>query len=68
MVRIMKAKGRKLNKNKIRIMVASRNKNPNPLTVKIRRVRIKEIKEFEYLGSKITRDGRSKCEIKSGIA
>lgn len=48
-------------------MVASKKKNINPLDIKIRGVRIKEIEQFEYLGSKITRDGRCKCEIKSGV-
>lgn len=41
-------------------MVGS-NKNNNPLDFQIREVQIKEIKEFTYLGCRITQNGRCKC-------
>lgn len=48
-------------------MVVTRNKNTNLPDFKIRGVQIKKFKEFKHLDSKITKDGRCKCEHKAEL-
>lgn len=50
--RIMKAKGIKLIKDKTKMMV-SRYRNTNSLDFKISGVRIKDVREFQYIDSKM---------------
>jgi len=60
--------GLKINKSKTKVMKSSREDDNVPMNVKIGGVQVDEISEFIYLGSKITRDGRSKVDIKSRLA
>ena len=58
----------KINKNKTKVMKCSRNNKDGLLNVKIGGEKIMEVEEFCYLGSRITKDGRSRSDIKCRIA
>ncbi|MGX9339111.1 hypothetical protein, partial [Pantoea dispersa] len=47
---------------------SSRDVNNDELRIKIGDETVEEVKEFSYLGSKITEDGRSKVDIRSRLA
>ncbi|KAI5738724.1 hypothetical protein M8J77_010460 [Diaphorina citri] len=55
----------KINKSKTKIMVVSLNERIT--NVQLENENLKQIKEFTYLGGKITQDGRCKREIESRI-
>ena len=57
----------KINKGKTKVMVCNRCEHKD-LDVKIGKEKIQEVSEFCYLGSKITKDGRSKKDIVCRIA
>ena len=57
----------RINTNKTKILVCSRN-GENQTSIELRNEKIQEVNEFNYLGSKITNDGRSSREILSRIA
>ena len=57
----------RINKSKTKVMVCNRCEHKN-LDIKIGTEKIQEVEEFCYLGSKITKDGRSKRDIKCRIA
>jgi hypothetical protein len=59
--------GMRLNKKKTMVMVCSKT-NPVQLNIHIDKARIEHVHHFNYLGSKITEDGRCKDEILSRIA
>lgn len=59
--------GMRLNKKKTKVMACSKT-NPAKLNIYIDNARIEQVQHFNYLGSKITEDGRSKDEILSRIA
>jgi hypothetical protein len=54
------------NVEKTKVMRISRQ--PTPVTIKIDQKQLENLKCFKYLGSILTDDGRSTCEIKSRIA
>jgi len=56
----------RLNKKKTKVMVCSKT-NPIQLNIKINNARIEQVHHFNYLGSKITEDGRSKADILNRI-
>ena len=57
----------KINKKKTKILVCSR-KEEKRTNIKLGKEKLEEVKEFCYLGSRVTSDGRSKKEIVSRIA
>uniref|UniRef100_A0A8D9A6I6 Craniofacial development protein 2 n=1 Tax=Cacopsylla melanoneura TaxID=428564 RepID=A0A8D9A6I6_9HEMI len=57
----------KINKNKTKIMIVSRNEDRIRSVIKLEDIELKQVKEFTYLGGKITEDGRSNREIQSRI-
>lgn len=67
MDKIIKANGMNFNKNKTKMMVTSRNKNTNSLNLKIRGIQFKEVKEFKYLGSKITEEEDVSVKLETNL-
>ena len=66
---LLKRKQLKINDKKTKIMVVSKKENNNVCTnVKLGNKRIKQVKQFCYLGSLITENNRSTNEIKRRIA
>ena len=57
----------KINKKKTKVMVCSRGEE-KIVRIKLGDEVLEQVKQFSYLGSKITEDGRSKSEIISRIA
>ena len=57
----------KINKKKTKILVCSKREEART-NIKLGKQKLEEVKEFCYLGSRITNDGRSKKEIVSRIA
>ena len=57
----------KINKKKTKILVCSKREEAKT-NIKLGKHKLEEVKEFSYLGSRITSDGRSKKEIVSRIA
>ncbi|KAL1447191.1 hypothetical protein WDU94_013942 [Cyamophila willieti] len=57
----------KINKTKTKFMVVSRNEDEIRSKISLEGIELKQIKEFTYLGGKITIDGRSNREIQSRI-
>ena len=57
----------KINKKKTKILVCSR-KEEKRTNIKQGKQKLEEVKEFCYLGNRVTSDGRSKKEIVSRIA
>ena len=57
----------RVNKKKTKVMVCSRNEGKS-INIKLGDEMLEQVREFCYLGSKITEDGRSKREIISRIA
>ncbi|KAL1446687.1 hypothetical protein WDU94_006588 [Cyamophila willieti] len=55
----------RINKNKTKIMIVS--KNEEQVRIILDDVELKQVKEFTYLGGKITQDGRCSREIASRI-
>ena len=58
----------KINKNKTKVLVCTKKEQTRQECIKINQENLEGVKEFRYLGSKITWDGRSENEIKSRIA
>ncbi|XKL63252.1 hypothetical protein PGB90_005616 [Kerria lacca] len=56
----------KISKSETKVQVVSRGEHKT-LDVRVGGEEIKEVEEFKYLGSLITRDGRSQKEIRSRI-
>ena len=59
--------GLKINKKKTEVVVASKSAEPVNCIVKINNEEIKQSNSFVYLGSLITRDGRSNQEVEKRI-
>lgn len=60
--------GLRVNRRKTKVMRSSRNEDSERLTIKVSGHEVEEVKEFCYLGCKVTHDGRSKEDIKSRLA
>lgn len=60
--------GLRINSKKTKVMKSSKNQVTDRMSIKIGGNMVEEVKQFCYLGSKITQDGRSKEDIKSRIA
>ena len=58
----------KINKNKTKVLVCTKKEQTRQECIKIDQENLEGVKEFRYLGSKISWDGRSENEIKSRIA
>ena len=58
----------KINKNKTKALVCTKKEQTRQECIKIDQEILEGVKEFRYLGSKITWDGRSQIEINSRIA
>ena len=57
----------KINKKKAKTLVCSKREEAKT-NIKLGKHKLEEVKEFSYLGSRITSDGRNKKEIVSRIA
>ena len=57
----------KINQKKTKILVCSKREEAKT-NIKLGKHKLEEVKEFSYLGSRISSDGRSKKEIVSRIA
>lgn len=66
MEQVLESYGLKINKSKTKIMVCG-NKEQAKIRIKVGNQTLEELKEFNYLGSKITKDGKSAREIKHRI-
>lgn len=60
--------GLRINSSKTKVMRSSKNEVKDQMKIRIGNSIVEEVKQFCYLGSKITQDGRSKEDIKSRIA
>ena len=58
----------KINTNKIRVLLCTKKEQTRHGCIKINQENLEGVKEFLYLGSKITWNGRGENEIKSNIA
>ena len=69
--KVSEEKGLSINLSKTKILVASKKDDPPRCNITLNRnkttSKIKQVNEFEYLGSLITSDGRSEKEIKRRI-
>ena len=69
--KVSEEKGLSINLSKTKILVASKKDDPPKCNITLNRnettSKIKQVNEFEYLGSLITSDGRSEKEIKRRI-
>ena len=58
----------KINKKQTKVLVCTKKEQTRQECIKINQENLEGVKEFRYLGSKITWDGRSQIEINSRIA
>lgn len=71
MVKIMHealiAKGMKMNVSKTKVMVFEREENMTTCEIRIGDERVEQVKEFVYLGSKLTSDGKCDSDIERRV-
>jgi hypothetical protein len=66
LIDIERCYGMEMNVEKTKVMKISRQ--PSPVKIMIAKKQLENVESFKYLGSVLTNDGRSTCEIKCRIA